>query len=235
MPRYVKSCSALPGHKVEFIDAASFLSMHDEIMVKEIYRFGSPNNPVSYIIDCGANIGLSILYFKQLFPEAKILAFEPDSEIFKILNQNIKIWQLKNIDLREAAVWKNTEPLYFVPDGADGGRICDSPGEVKVPAVRLRDYLECSVDFLKIDIEGAESDVLIDCADRLCNVQNLFVEYHSFTNRQQNLDVILAILKRAGFRYQTQTVFSSAKPFMQTSTHSGMDLQVNIFAYRIKS
>jgi hypothetical protein len=63
----------------------------------------------------------------------------------------------------------------------------------------LRDLLDSPVDFLKIDIEGAEYAVLKDCRDRLQNVRNLFVEYHAAPDEPQRLNEMLSWFSEAGF------------------------------------
>jgi hypothetical protein len=90
------------------------------------------------------------------------------------------------------------------------------------------------IDFLKIDIEGAETDVLADCGNSLQRVQNLFVEYHSFPGKLQKLDLLLGILKNQGFRIQINSPFRYKKPFAKKYLHPfpEMDLQLNIFAFR---
>jgi hypothetical protein len=70
-----------------------------------------------------------------------------------------------------------------------------------VRTVRLRDYLDQPIEFLKLDIEGAEVPVLLDCSDRLEQVEHLFVEYHSFIGLPQPLDCLISILRSAGFRF----------------------------------
>src|SRR5688500_1422830 len=88
MPRYTKGVCKLAGRRIEFPDGPSFAAMYDEIFRNEIYRFVSDSaNP--FVIDCGANIGISILYFKQVYPACRILAFEPDPAIFTYLSKNI--------------------------------------------------------------------------------------------------------------------------------------------------
>jgi hypothetical protein len=88
------------------------------------------------------------------------------------------------------------------------------------------------VDFLKIDIEGAETETLKDCADRLGNVENLFVEYHSFDGERQTLDTLIGILAGAGFRLHVHSPNASPQPFVHRDLNAGMDLQLNIFAFR---
>ena len=76
------------GEKIFYSSPSEFLHTLKEIFINEIYRVELPAN--SFIIDCGANIGLSTIYFKQICPTAKIIAFEPDSTSFTILTKNIK-------------------------------------------------------------------------------------------------------------------------------------------------
>src|SRR6266404_2067922 len=66
------------GKLVYFYSPAEFLHGLHEIFISKIYDQQLDKRP--YIIDCGANIGLSIIYMKQRYPEAEILAFEPDEK-----------------------------------------------------------------------------------------------------------------------------------------------------------
>lgn len=235
IPRYIFGTTNIFKNLTSFIDSASFIFMFDEIFSKQIYKFPTANE-MPYIIDCGANIGLSVIYFKTLYPNAEIIAFEPDSEVFKILKLNTESFSFSNVQLIPKACWNLETEIEFQREGADGGRI-GKLGEVevgyKISTIRLCTFLTKQVEFLKIDIEGAETNVLEDCADLLVNVKNLFVEYHSFNDENQTLSVILNILTNAGFRYQIQHVgVFSNHPYLGINTHLGMDLQLNIFAYR---
>jgi FkbM family methyltransferase len=235
MPRFQETETLINGKTIKVADAASFLFIYDEMFRKEIYKFESSKlNPV--IIDCGANIGLSIIYFKQLFPQAEITAFEPDPKIFKILKNNISSLALQNVKVHNTALWKQEGELNFYSEGADAGRLLkdgDKDKPVRVKAVKLSRFIDRPIDMLKIDIEGAEYEVLNECASALHNVQRIFVEYHSFINDDQSLDKILTILKDGGFRYCIQHIGVFSKhPFVRMNSYSGMDLQLNIFAYR---
>ena len=63
---------------IEFTDPKAFMYSVKELFIDEIYKF-NPENNTPYIIDCGAYIGTSVLFFKDNYPDAKILAFEPDN------------------------------------------------------------------------------------------------------------------------------------------------------------
>lgn len=232
MQRYQDGATDLLGKTLFFPDALSFLWTYQEIFKREIYKF-SASNSSPRILDLGANIGLSIIYFKKIYPSAKITAFEPDEKIFEFMKRNLISFGIEDVELIRKAVWKEETILSFFAEGADGGRLAIS-GErdrlLDVETIRLRDFLKEKIDFLKIDIEGAEHEVIEDCADLLSNVENIFIEYHSFSNKPQNLHWILATLSANGFRYHLQHLGHSPNPFLEVYTNLGMDCQINIFA-----
>ena len=238
LPRYQPTVTSLLGTPVRLIDAASFLSAYRHIIRDEMYRFEAAR-PDPLILDGGANIGLGVLYWKQLYPAARIIAFEPDPAAYEALASNCAQWGLAGVELRQQAVWRAEETVFFWSEGADGGRLptgTESRGSrITVPAVRLRDYLGAPVDLLKLDIEGAEVEVLLDCDGALDSVGHLFVEYHSFCNREQRLDDLLGVLRSAGFRLHIQPELVSPQPFVNHLNENGMDQRLNIFAYRAKA
>jgi FkbM family methyltransferase len=223
------------GKKILFLDKC-FLDNYSEIFERDIYRFSSTNSSPC-IIDCGSNIGLSIIYFKNLFPNSKIIGFEADPNIYNMLIKNIASFNLSDVSLYQKAVWNKNEKIKFLLEGGNSSRLAykDGPDVIQVDGVSLRPFLEQTVDFLKIDIEGAEFEVIEDCQDLLYQVKNLFIEYHSFLDQDQKLSKLLSILTKAGFRYYLQhTGVYSKYPFVSINTMIGMDLQMNIFAYRKK-
>ncbi|MCB9079910.1 MAG: FkbM family methyltransferase [Anaerolineaceae bacterium] len=234
LPRYTPTTINILGNELQLIDAASFFSAYKEIFERQIYKFKALTNEPT-IIDAGANIGLSVLYFKKLYPKSKIIAFEPDTTAFKALRKNVHQFNLSNTELVNKAVWISETVLEFINEGADAGRISqfeENGNKVQVNTVRLRDYLNQPVDFLKLDIEGAETKVLEDCQDLLANVQYLFVEYHSFVDQPHTLSRVIEILSKAGYRFYIDAPVKSHQPFVNHRTYLNMDLQLNIFAFR---
>jgi len=234
--RYEPFVTTYPGFACSVIDKSSFLAMHGEIFEREIYRFES-KNPQPVIIDCGANIGLSAVYFKKLFPDAIVTAFEPDPKVFSALEKNVKAAGLSGVTLVKKGLGKSDAKKSFFSEGADGGRISDGEeGDmISIDVTRLSPYLQKPVDFLKIDIEGSELEVLEESAGVLGNAANLFVEYHSFASRPQDLARILEIISAAGFRYYIESVgIRSEFPFIKREESLDYDLQLNIFCYRKK-
>lgn len=237
IPRYTKTSAIIDGYKLVIPDSASFLFMYDEIFKTEIYKFKT-DNPVPYIIDGGANIGLASIYFKKLYPNAEIVAFEPDPTIFKILEANINSYGFDRIKLIAKGLWNQETTLKFQIEGADAGSLetFDNSNDKhldQVPVTSLKSYLNKSVDFLKLDIEGAETVVLKDIVKNLQKVERIFVEYHSYVEQEQSLNEIINILTQANFRlYISSPGISSKSPFVGLKVYKGMDMQLNIYGIK---
>ena len=214
-------------------DLASFIWQFKDIFVDEIYKFHSESEePI--IFDCGANIGTSCLYFKSLYPKAKIIAFEADPTLGEVLKTNLQRNGMNDVEIINKAVWTSYDRLEFGCDGADGGSVYLAKNKMFVETIRLKDYLEKEprIDFLKIDIEGAEYEVLKDCSKSLDNVKYIFIEYHSWNNRDQKLSEILAILENNRFRYYLDNIAPRKYPFINYGKEQNMDLQINIFGVK---
>lgn len=235
LPNKAIASVKLGQHSLKMCNPKWFLFSYREIFDEEIYLFNCEKES-PYIIDCGSNIGLSILYLKKQFPGAHIVGFEPDPLIFDILQENVNNFGLSNIKLENKAVWnENDLHLGFRPEKGLGGRLdftLVSSDRLVVKTVRLKDYLTEPIDFLKIDIEGVEVVVLEDIKEDLHWVEKMFVEYHSEKNRPQELQLLLDILSQSGFRYYVKDAFPVLHPYIQSERHSGFDLQLNIFAFR---
>jgi len=237
-PRYLGTTTKILGFELSLLDAPSFIGQYNSIIKQQIYRFNCDHED-PFIIDCGANIGISLIYFCRLYPKSNIIAFEADKKVFSFLSKNMKNSPYSNqVVLVNKAVWKEEGIISFNPDGADGGQITDENEPVKydlekLESCRLYSYLDRPVDFLKIDIEGAEKEVIVDCADRLCNVKQIFVEYHSAPGKEQDLDTILRILRTNGFRYFIQqATIDNQMPFVEIKELFGYDNLLNIYAIR---
>ncbi len=220
------------GHAFHFYHRDEMLHSLDEIFIEETYKQTLPSSP--YIIDCGANIGLSVLYLKRLFPDATIVAFEPDETNFSLLKKNTESFGLKDVQLRKEAVWVDDTVLTFSGNSSQMSHIEKKPGSrgIQVQAIRLKNMLNRKVDFLKIDIEGAEYDVMKDIADSLSNVHHLFVEYHGTFSQNKELNEILDIITRNGYSYYLKhAIDKHPTPFIPSYT-ADYDVQLNIFCFR---
>ncbi len=221
--------------KFEVPDALSFIWQFKEIFVEEYYRFET-SSKVPVIYDCGANVGTSCAFFKSIYPQARIIAFEPNLKVVDYLENNIRNNSLQNIDVVSKAIWVNNDGLELGIEDADGSSIHLNKNKTKVGSVSLKDYLEkeIRIDLLKIDIEGAEVEVLNDCKESLTNVLNIFVEFHSYKDQPQRLSDVIQVLETAKFRYFIMQPENRTRPLINRFNKSNpiMDLQLNIFAYR---
>jgi FkbM family methyltransferase len=222
------------GSTVYFTTPPEFLHGIREIFVDEIYKQSLPAQPL--VIDCGANIGLSIIYMKQCYPQAKIIAFEPDDTNFELLSKNMRSFAYKDVSIRKEAVWIEDTELHFADTGSMSSRIEESSGAKTkvVKAIRLKDLIIGPVDFLKIDIEGAEYAVLKDTREKLPLVRNMFLEYHGNFNQSAELTEIFSWLSEQGFSYyikEASNVYQT--PFERGRRVSGYDVQLNIFCFRL--
>lgn len=223
---------AAMGYRWQVHHGATFLNQFESIFVDQIYQFNCESKtPV--IIDCGANMGTSVLYYKWLFPQAKVFAFEPDKHIFEVLNNNISNNKLDDVSLINKAVWTNHQEMFFNSNDAQSGKLIIDESAIKVECVRLKDFIAAfkKIDFLKLDIEGAELPVLQDISSEINHVKHLFIEYHSMINEPQKLSQLLQILETGKFRYFIGGN-QNKSPFTNQVVEEGMDLTLDIFATR---
>ncbi len=227
----------IAGHQLWFTSPAELMHGLKEIFAEKIYFQRLPEN--AYILDCGANIGLSVIYLKKLCPTARIKAFEPDPANFELLQKNIRSYGLKDVEVVQAAIWRAETTLHFQSAGSMGSSIDPnaSADGIAVEAVRLKEQINQSVDFLKIDIEGAEYEVIRDVADKLKHVKQLFLEYHGRYDQNNELLEILEIVRQAGFQFYMREA-APVHPFPFKAERIGelpYDVQLNIFCTRAGS
>jgi FkbM family methyltransferase len=223
-------------YKITFRDGPVFLVSINELFINEFYKF-KPKTDRPRIIDCGSYIGTSILYFKVNYPMAIVTGFEPDETNFSIIKSNLEAWNFSDTVVNNAAIWINNETISFNSKGSMASRIestvNESDHKITVKCFRLKDLLDEEIDFLKIDIEGAEYAVLKDCDEKLVNVKNLFVEYHGTYSEMYKLNEILDILNRNKFKYyikEGSPIY--AKPFWDRDKVGDYDIILNIFAFK---
>lgn len=234
--RYKQTQTTLLGRDIVVADGPSFVAMHREIFLRQMYKFPTRNES-PLIIDAGANIGIATIFFKTLYPKAKVIAFEPDTAIYDILVKNVLAFKLSDVQCVNKGLWNKSGFVSFNHEGADSGRIsgfssvADNGSTIEVES--LRQYLQVPVDFLKVDIEGAEVEVLDNVKDLLGNVRTIFVEYHSFDCSGSRLFLLIEILRDAGFKIYVESGGSKSKnPYMEIKLTNGLANLLNIFGFR---
>lgn len=234
-PRFTDGYAYLFDKPFKFHDSLSFIHTYRELFLNDIYRF-RPSGTADTIVDCGANMGLSVLYFARNYPMHRIIAFEPDERIYPVIRENIATFGLDQVTLHKKAVWDKHEQLNFFSDQGMGGRVnvdYSDQSPFVIEAVPLKDFIGPKVDFLKIDIEGAEEVVLKANAGLLREVSNIFFEYHNDVRSGQSLHELLALMKDEGFHYYVKESATRKRPFVdQDLICERFDMAINVFCYK---
>jgi FkbM family methyltransferase len=190
------------------------LKIKQEIFTHHIYYFETDKiKPV--IIDVGAHIGLATLYFKKLYPQAKVIAIEPHPVSFKLLEKNIAENYLEDVTcingavVGAGAVINGFHPLHVDTQFQWFSTASFSPGSwnkaqqtepFPVSTLSLSEVIQSigiPIDLLKIDIEGAEQEVLREARTTLAKVAHIICEYH-MTDKQNRAE-FLELLERSGY------------------------------------
>jgi FkbM family methyltransferase len=159
------------------------LLLFKQIFVTEEYKFNCPITP-KYIIDAGANIGLSALFFSKSFPAAKIIAVEVEKGNFDLLVENTQGYP--EIETINAGIWPTTAKLEVVDTGRGptGFMVREATEEATnvFDAISINDimnqYTLPHIDILKIDIEGAEKELLLQNSDWISRTKIIIIELH---------------------------------------------------------
>jgi FkbM family methyltransferase len=155
-----------------------------QVLLGQEYAFDLPFTPET-IVDCGANIGMSSIFFANRYPSARIVAVEPEAANYAMLVKNTKAYP--SITPIHAALWNRDGHIsVFNPDpsaaarGESGFRTREQPG-ASVPAVTMGTLMRKTgisrVDLAKIDIEGAELEVFEDTG-WLSGTRCVMIEFH---------------------------------------------------------
>jgi FkbM family methyltransferase len=161
-------CERFFGYKVLGTDYQSMDFLYKEIFCSGNYFFkASSKCPV--VIDCGANIGMATLYFKKLFPDAKVIGFEANPKIYQILKKNILNNNFSNVEMNNVALYDEEKELSFYAESAGNlrGSLREDRGgknKVIVQAKKLSTFINHldKIDLIKIDVEGAEANIIND-------------------------------------------------------------------------
>lgn len=202
------------GYKYTYNHAREFKIIYSDIFKKKMYEIDLKTTSPK-ILDIGAHIGVATIYFKQQYPKAHIVSFEPNPYTFKLLEQNVIQNNLTDVDIVNAAVGdKDAESTFYIstqdPEEAwswDNAMVKNKwydpkkTREIKVRTTTLKKYLKTEVDLLKIDIEGMEERVLKGAEEDLRNVKNIVMEFHgSSTNPDNDIHRIVSLLERHKFK-----------------------------------
>lgn len=212
------------GNQVKFESFARIRNLFVEMFIKQPYYFSAKNLSPT-IIDCGSHIGLSVAYFKLLYPQAKIICFEPNKYAYNLLSENIKINNLKDVELHNKALMGYDGETDFFINMTNKRDVATSTIKERVingtkstvEAITLSHFINDTVDYIKIDIEGAELEVLreLQISRKLPLVKQMAIEFHHHITREDdNLSTALKLLEQEGFGYHLEGQFEHPRdPF----------------------
>ncbi len=202
-----------PFGLVRYTDYIALESMYRELFLEQVYEVKSlPDAP--RIVDCGGNIGMSVIWFKQRYPQASITVFEADPTLADVLAENVQRLGLTSVEVVKAAVSGVAGRMTFTRDRAMTGHL-SAEGELTINCVRLSERLDEPVDLLKVDIEGSEYSLLSDlCATgKIKLVKHLICEVHASTQHQEQFGDLWNGLCKAGFKVTISGAFTHGSLF----------------------
>lgn len=177
----------VPGikEKIHLRRLSKDVNVFHQIFIKKDLDFIAGKN-ILICIDSGANIGLSTIFIKNMFPDAHIFSIEPEASNIEMLRINTKGYS--HITVIGKAMHEDSNGLYFIDpgQGTDSFQTSKDPaanGSVKVESISMPDLMKQyqleQLDFVKIDIEGAE-DVCItwDAMQWLAKSKLVAIEIH---------------------------------------------------------
>lgn len=153
--------------------------------IRETYGQYLPAPPIRFILDAGANIGDTTAWYLSRFPDATVVALEPEPNNFSVLRRNCEPYGSRAV-LQQVGLWPRRARLRVVSAHVESGF-----SVVEVPEGETHDCLGVSpedvmremgvrtLDIFKCDIEGAERELFSsDCDGWLARTRCLTIEIH---------------------------------------------------------
>jgi len=159
-------------------------------------------DPPELIVDGGANVGYASVYFANKYPDAHIIAIEPDPENCALFRKNCAAYP--NIELIQGALWTSSTHLIIENPADDSWalRVLEAPASTyrSFKGFTVADILRRSgkqrIDLLKLDVEGSEEQLFTsNYGSWIERVENLMVEVHG----QRSRDAVLTATEDRGF------------------------------------
>ena len=169
----------VPGvaHPLTLRAGTSDLYMFEEVFLQGEYALEQALDP-KLILDVGANVGFASVWFANKYPQAKIVAVEPDASNLEVLRRNVAPYP--NVRVVEGAVWWESTTVSLDDQGDKSGIQvrAGSGGGVKAMTIPEIAGTASKIDILKLDVEGAEKELFEHDPQWLANVGVLMIELH---------------------------------------------------------
>ena len=221
MNLFNKELVKIPGYSpIHLRQNTSDSDVFNQVILSREYRIDEVSNP-QFIIDAGANIGLTSLFYHKEYPSARIFAVEMEAGNYDLLKKNTA--QISNISAVNKALWSDSTPIYMTRSTSKDSHSVGLQSEFSelVQTITILEIIDkfklTSIDILKMDIEGAEKEIFSKGVDSwLPMVKYLIVELHdrflsgcsmslfnALSNYEYSMSVRgeLVIIKIIGLRY----------------------------------
>ena len=204
------------GLKIKIrVNSTDLMAFTHVWMIQEYSDDNFSINSDDVIIDVGAHIGLFALFASQFCKNGKIFCYEPIKENYKILIENIEMNQIQNIFPNNLAVTEETSRVkIFLNDDQSGhSMFIQNKNFVEVDSKSLSDIFidngikEC--DFLKLDCEGAEYEIIESLpSDLFTKINKTAIEYHMVDTKPELLEQLINKFKQFSFSVHTRSLFA---------------------------
>jgi FkbM family methyltransferase len=178
-----------------------------EIFIEEIYnKYNIEIEEGDTVVDIGANIGIFSVYASNKVGKGKVYAFEPFKENYKILCKQIHLNNLANVFPHNLGVSSITgeQSLFLSPTNTGGHSIKFDQGasSVLIKTITLAQFCNSNnlprIDFLKIDCEGSEFEILEASPQILNSVKKLVMECHPY--KDKSVEDMIELLEKHHFK-----------------------------------
>jgi FkbM family methyltransferase len=171
-------------HPVHLRVRTSDISLFNDILLRKEYDLGLRDFSPRTIVDAGANVGMATLYYANRYPNARIVAVEPEASNYAALVKNVAPYP--NVIAINAALWNKDGKVSLGPTGLDSTsygkwafQVSDAGTQVRAITMRtlMVEAKIDTIDLLKMDVEGGEMEAFENC-DWMNGVQVIAIELH---------------------------------------------------------
>lgn len=191
------------GHPLSLRKGTSDLPTFYDVFHAGQYNIDFPKEAKN-IIDCGANIGLGTVFFKNRYPAATVVAIEPESSNYELLKKNVSPYA--NVHCIQSGIWNRDTHLEItnIDTAAKWAFMTeerDAPSPATIPAISIdticQQFGMDTIDILKVDIEGSEKELFEkNYGNWLPKVKILIIELHDHMRAGTAQSVLSAVSTR---------------------------------------
>ena len=203
------------GLKIKIrVNSTDLMALTHVWMIQEYSNNDFDIHDNDVVIDVGAHIGLFALYVSQFCKNGKILCYEPIKENYDMLISNLKLNNKKNVFAFNKAVSKSnsTVRIYLNSDESGHSMFQANESYVDIDSTSLENIIIdnnlTSVDFLKLDCEGAEYEIIESLpTPKFREVKKMIIEYHLADSKPYLLKNLIDTLESNSFRIFKKRLF----------------------------